>query len=151
MSDTVKLTCTENHAIQPAALRYVEALAARIKELEEQLLASESQPWRRRISELEAENARLAGILDGVELIAVNDKTGCRSCTAVVNAIVTEQPNRAVYERAHAAEQRAARAEAELREAEGLLRECGKRSTMTTSLHGLIDAFLARPRTLTSP
>ena len=37
-----------------------------------------------------SENLQLRGLLDGIELIALNDKSGCHSCTAVVNAIVTE-------------------------------------------------------------
>jgi hypothetical protein len=32
------------------------------------------------------------GLLDGIELIAVNDKTGCRSCTAIIQAIISERP-----------------------------------------------------------
>ena len=42
------------------------------------------------IAAKDGEIERLKGLLDGVELIALNDKSGCLSCTAVVNAIVSE-------------------------------------------------------------
>lgn len=37
---------------------------------------------------LENRSLALDGLLDGIELIAVNDKTGCRSCEAVIQAIM---------------------------------------------------------------
>ena len=40
------------------------------------------------ITPMADEIERLRGLLDRVETLAVNDRTGCRTCTSVVNLVV---------------------------------------------------------------
>lgn len=44
---------------------------------------------------LENRSMALDGLLDGIELIAVNDKSGCQCCSLIVQAIVAERPTKA--------------------------------------------------------
>lgn len=64
------------------------AAAERGNKIAHDLLVDESREWKRLHDEKCAEVKRLRSALDMIETIAVNDRTGCVTCSAVVGLAV---------------------------------------------------------------